>query len=202
MLYLLQKGPFKVLTSLIFQIQHSRQLLILELPSLLRSCFFWRSHTYQHCVFLFGLLQIVYLHFATWPIWPSANAAPLPYPRRQASYPLPPTLYLLPLYPHHHCFMFLADFLYLLLFFSPMTSSEFFNEMLGVSEPAALQARASSTENGPNAKNGWKTLNYIKRVVIEQNTSERKTKGPVIWKPTLSANFMVSNVGLVYTLTK
>ena len=71
MLHLLQIDPFKVLTLHFFQIQHSRQLLLLELPFLLRSCFFWRSHTYQHCIFLFGLLQFACLHCATGPIWPS-----------------------------------------------------------------------------------------------------------------------------------
>ena len=47
-------------------------------------CFFWRSHTYQHCDFLLGLLQLVYLHCSIWPIWPpSANASPAPHPRLQ-----------------------------------------------------------------------------------------------------------------------
>ena len=40
---------------------------------MLRPCFFWRSHTYQHCDFLLGLLQLVYLHCSIWP--PSANEA-------------------------------------------------------------------------------------------------------------------------------
>ena len=30
------------------------------------ACFFWRSHTYQHCDFLLGLLQLVYLHSSIW----------------------------------------------------------------------------------------------------------------------------------------
>ena len=55
------------------------------------SCFFWRSHTYQHCGFLLGLLQLVYLHCSIWPIWsiwpPSANASLAPHPRLQTSYP-------------------------------------------------------------------------------------------------------------------
>ena len=29
-------------------------------------CFFWRSHTYQHCNFLLGLLQLVYFHCSIW----------------------------------------------------------------------------------------------------------------------------------------
>ena len=37
---------------------------------MLRPCFFRRPHTYQHWVFLFELLQPVYLHCATWTIWP------------------------------------------------------------------------------------------------------------------------------------
>ena len=51
-------------------------------------CFFWRSHTYQHCDFLLGLLQLVYLHCSIWSIRPpSANASPAPHPRLQTSYP-------------------------------------------------------------------------------------------------------------------
>ena len=50
--------------------------------------FFWRSHTYQHCAFLLGLLQLVYLHCSVWPIWPpSANALLAPHPRLQIFYP-------------------------------------------------------------------------------------------------------------------
>ena len=48
-------------------------------------CFFWRSHTYQHCDFLLGLLQLVYLYCSIWP--PSANASPAPHPRFQTSDP-------------------------------------------------------------------------------------------------------------------
>ena len=50
--------------------------------------FFWKSHTYHHCDFLLGLLQLLYLHCSIWPIWPpSANASPAPHPRLQTSYP-------------------------------------------------------------------------------------------------------------------
>ena len=49
----------------------------------------------------------------------------------------PPTLYLLPLHPHHRP-MFLAVSLYLLLALPSLTPSGFFNGMLGVSEPGAL----------------------------------------------------------------
>ena len=48
-------------------------------------CFFWRSHTYQNCDFLLGLLQLVYLHCSIW--LPSANAALAPYLCFQISYP-------------------------------------------------------------------------------------------------------------------
>ena len=47
----------------------------------------------------------------------------------------PPTLYLLPLHHHHHL-MLLTVFLYLLLLL--LTPSGFYNGMLGVSEPGAL----------------------------------------------------------------
>ena len=51
-------------------------------------CFVWGSHTHQHCDFLLGLLQLVYLHCSIWPIWlPSANASLAPHPRLQTSYP-------------------------------------------------------------------------------------------------------------------
>ena len=48
-------------------------------------CFFWRFYTYQHCAFLLGLLQLVYLHCSIWPS--SANAALAPHPHFQTSYP-------------------------------------------------------------------------------------------------------------------
>ena len=44
---------------------------------------FWRFYTYQHCDFLLGLIQLVYLHCSIWP--PSANAALAPHPRLQTS---------------------------------------------------------------------------------------------------------------------
>ena len=49
----------------------------------------------------------------------------------------PPTLYLLPLHPHHRL-MILAVCLYLLLLLPLSTPSGIFNGMLGVSEPGAL----------------------------------------------------------------
>ena len=98
-------------------------------------CFFLRSHIYQHCDFLLGLLQLVYLHCSIWP--PSANASPAPHSRLQTSYPFSahfvssPSA---PAPPPHDpgCFSHLL----LLLPFS--TPSGFFNGMLGVSEAGAL----------------------------------------------------------------
>ena len=60
MLHQLQMSPFKVLTILLW-IQNSMQLSLLALSSLLHPCFFWRYHTYQHCVLHFGFLQPVHL---------------------------------------------------------------------------------------------------------------------------------------------
>ena len=51
--------------------------------------------------------------------------------------PFPPTLYLLPLHPHYRL-MLLAVSLYLLLSLPLSAPSGFFNGMLGVSEPGAL----------------------------------------------------------------
>ena len=67
-------------------------------------CFFWRSLTYQHCILLFGLHQLVYIQCSTWLIWPllyqfNAPVTPLP------SYFLHPA----------HLLIFLDVFLYLLL---------------------------------------------------------------------------------------
>ena len=50
----------------------------------------------------------------------------------------PPTLYLLPLHPHHR-FMLLAVSLYPRFLFPSLTPSGFFNGMLGVSKPGALK---------------------------------------------------------------
>ena len=137
MLHLLQLGPFKVLISVLFYIQNSWQLSLLELPSLLRLCFL-RFHMCQQLVFLFGLLQLVYLHCATWPIRPP------PLLLMQHSRPtlafkplilLLPTSYLLPLYPPH-CHIFLAVFLYPYFPF-PLKPLGLFNGMLEVFVPGA-----------------------------------------------------------------
>ena len=60
---------------------------------------------------------------------PSANAALPPHPRPYTSYPLPPTLYLLPLHPYHRLLLLTVS-LHLLL---PLS-----NRMLAVPEPGAL----------------------------------------------------------------
>ena len=77
--------------------------------------FFWRSHTYQHCDLLLGLLH-----------WYTSTGQFVPFGPlllMQHSHPtlafkplilFPPTLYLLPLHPHHRL-MLLAVSLYLLL---------------------------------------------------------------------------------------
>ena len=67
---------------------------------------------------------------------PPANAALPPYPRLQTSYIFLPTWYLLPVYPYHRLMM-LAVSLYILLTLF-LYSSGFFNGMLEVSKPAAL----------------------------------------------------------------
>ena len=84
-------------------------------PHLFRPCFFWRSHTYQHRDFLFGLLQLVYLHCSIWPMWPPLL---MQHSRPTLAFkyliPLPPTPYLVPLHLYHR-FMFVAVLLHLLL---------------------------------------------------------------------------------------
>ena len=75
------------------------------------------------------------LHCGIWP--PSTDAALSPHPRLQTSYPLPAILYLFPLPPHHRPLL-LAALLHLLPPLLPLTLSGFFNGMLEVSEPGAL----------------------------------------------------------------
>ena len=110
----------------------------MELPSLLRLRFFWRSYTYQHCDFLLELLQRVYLHCSIWPICP-------PLLMQQSSPTLafkplilfPPTSYFLFLHPYP-LLLLLAVSLHLLLPLLPLNALGFFNGMLGVFEPGAL----------------------------------------------------------------
>ena len=137
MLHLPQMGLFEMLITLLPFIQNSRQFSLLELFTLLRPCFFRRSHTYQHYVFLFGLLQLVYLHCLNWPILSlSTNASLPPHPRLQTSHP-PSTHFVSPTMHPFFPAMFLVVFLYLVLPL-PLTCSIFFNTMLEVSEPGAV----------------------------------------------------------------
>ena len=101
--------------------------------------FFWRSHTYQHCDFLFGLSS---WYTSTAQSGSSGSLLLIHHPHPILAFkPLilfPPTLYLLPLHPHHRL-MILAVSLYLLLSLPLSTPSGLFNGMLGVSEPGALK---------------------------------------------------------------
>ena len=100
---------------------------------------FWRSHAYQNCDFLLGLLQLVYLHRTTWPIWPPLLMQHL-HPTL-AFKPLilfPRTLYLLPLHPHHRLKLLAVSLYLLLLFHLP--------DSLRVLHWNAGGLRASSTE--------------------------------------------------------
>ena len=138
MLHLLQADPFKVLTTLLLQVQCSRKLSFPELSSFLRPFFSRIFHIVQHCYFLFRLFQLVYLHCSTWFICP-----PLPMQDSHSTLAyqhitlLPPTLYILPLHPPHP-FMFLEVLLYLLLPLPLLIPSEFFNRLLEVFESEAL----------------------------------------------------------------
>ena len=78
---------------------------------MLRLCFFWRSHTYQLCDFLLGLLQLVYLQCSIWPPLLMQHRPTLAF---KSLILFLPTLYLLLLHPHHSP-MLLAVSLYLLL---------------------------------------------------------------------------------------
>ena len=99
------------------------------------SLIFWRSHAYQNCDFLLGLLQLVYLHSS---IWPPLLMLHSHLTRVFKSLILfPPTLYLLSL-PPHHPLMLLAVSLYLLLLLPLLIPSGFFNGMIEVSESGAL----------------------------------------------------------------
>ena len=84
--------------------------------------------------------------FSDFSSWYTSIAQSGPFLLMQHSHPalafkplilLLPTLYLLPLHPYHHL-MLLVVSLYLLLLLPPLTPSQFFNGMLGVSKPGAL----------------------------------------------------------------
>ena len=96
---------------------------------------FWRSNTYQHCVFLFGLYQLAYFHCSTWHIWASsANAAIPSHPRLQISYSLSIHFVSSPSPPLH----VLGCFSIPPASFFPLTLSGVFNGMLVVFKPETL----------------------------------------------------------------
>ena len=90
--------------------------------------FFWRSHNYQHCVFLFGLLHLVYFHCTTGPSgrFGQCHAPTPPSPLNL----LPPTSCLLPT-PSCSCLFSNTSS-------SPLTRSGFFNRMPEIFELGAL----------------------------------------------------------------
>ena len=140
-MHLLQTGSMKVLTTLLLWIQNSGQLSLLKLSCWLRPCFLWRSDTYQHCVFLFGILHLVYLHCSIWSILPilcQCSAPALP-----SLLNLLPSIHLLRIsclctLPTPTCFWLISYTSYFL--FLLLTRPGFFNEMPEVFEPEALNS--------------------------------------------------------------
>ena len=123
MLLLLQMGPYKVLTTFPLQIQSSWQLLRLELP-LCRITVTSSSDSSD-------------MYICTMQSSPaSANAALLPHPRLQTTYSPSAHYIFSPSYPTTvpcSWLFFCTSFLH-----SPLTLSGFFNGMLEVFEPGAL----------------------------------------------------------------
>ena len=131
MLHLLQMGPFKALDTLLFWIQNSRQLSPLELSFLLHPCFFWRFHTSNTVPSSLSSPSWYTSTVQPGPsgissantspsnlLSPSAHfisppSAPSPCPHVSGCFPIPP-----------------ASF--------PLTCSGFFNGMLKIVEPGAL----------------------------------------------------------------
>ena len=128
MLHLLQMGSFKMLTALFLQIQNSWQLSLLKLPPCWVPARNIVTSSSESPGLYTSTLQSGLL---------SANAALPPHPRLQTSYSPLPILYLLPLLPYYRLLL-PAALLRLLLPLLPLTPSRFFNEMLAVSEPVAL----------------------------------------------------------------
>ena len=128
MLHLLQMGPSKILTTLPLQIQNSLQPSLLKLP---RCCVPTRN--------------IVTSFADSYSLYTSTVQSGPPllmlYSRPTLVFepliPHLPILYLLPLLPHHRSLL-QAVLLHLLLSFSPLTSSRFFNGMLAVFETGVL----------------------------------------------------------------
>ena len=96
---------------------------------------FSRFHTYQHCAFLLGLLQLVYLHCSIWP--PSSNVALALHPHLKTSYPFSTHFVSSPSAPSPPL-MLLAVSLYLLLSLSLPYSLRVFQWNAG-----GLQARST-----------------------------------------------------------
>ena len=112
---------------------------------MLRPCFSWRYHTYQSCVFLLRLLQLVYLQCSIFSIWLSLPMQR--YSRTLVFKPptlCPPILYILPLHLPHP-FTFLDVFLYLLLPLPPLDRSVFLNRIPKVFKPGAMSHDTSSS---------------------------------------------------------
>ena len=129
---MLQMGTSKVLTTFPLQIQNSWQLSLLELPT---SCVpasntVTSSTVAPHCNtdFHLGLLWPVYLHCSTYP-------PILLMQHSRLTLAFKPLMPLLPLLPYHH--LLLLTILLRLLLLPPRLSG-FFNGMLGISEPGAL----------------------------------------------------------------
>ena len=100
-------------------------------------CFFWRSHSYQHCDFLLELLQLAYLHCATWPIWPPVLmcSSALPSSSNLLSPFCPPRIFSRSTFTTVSCSWM---FFYISCLLFPLTPLGFFNGMLEVSDPGAL----------------------------------------------------------------
>ena len=132
------KHVLRLFTSLLFPIQSSRQPSLLKLFFLLRSCFFGRSHTQQHCDFIPDSSNVHTFSVLPGPSGPSSTNTTLPsHPRLQTSYissahcvssPSAPSTT-----PHvPDCFSIPT------VSSSPLTPLGFFNGMLQVLEPGAL----------------------------------------------------------------
>ena len=134
MLHLLQMIRFKVLNTLLLYIQNSWQLSLLELPP---SCVPASSGDPTPTNTVTSSSDSSGLYTCTVQSGPSANAALPPYPRPHTFYPPATHFVNLPLHSHHRLMLLVVP-LHFLLPLSPLTPSGFFNVMLGVSEPGAL----------------------------------------------------------------
>ena len=124
MLHLLQMGPSKVLTTFPLQIQSSWQLSLLELPPCRNTVTPSSESSDMYTSFVQSSPPLLMLHSR-----PTLVSKPL--------IPHLPILYLLPSLPHHRSLL-LAVLLRLLPPLLPLILSGFFNGMLEVFEPGAL----------------------------------------------------------------